>query len=415
MKKLKTSNIIIYILLSSSLFFGFLMNEDLSGGGSQTDFKITWSYVLGLKGDLISYYKNWSHIHLPLHYIIVSFFSKLFGGPDSIRFIFCLIGILIPILFYKTLVIKYKDIDKNNLFLFASILLILPTFRYTVIWANAQITAQIFFLISIFFFLKWSRSKKSRIDINLFLQILFLSLACYTRQDYTIYFLFLMFLLFKVLNFGDYLKISIVIILLSIPGIIFVIEQNSVTNIKFTNKFQNFLLVNSSIISFYLLPLFLINKISLKKIFKNLKEIKIFTLIFLLSLILVMMLSINFDYNYKLGGGFILKTSIFLFDSKIPFFISSAIGLTLILFLSKKNIDNFIFLFLLMFGYSADIVYQKYFEPIFLISFFLILNNSLTKEILISKKNIYALYIYFLFYFVSAYMNHLFSLSRQFI
>jgi len=415
MKKLKTSNIIIYILLSSSLFFGFLMNEDLSGGGSQTDFKITWSYVLGLKGDLISYYKNWSHIHLPLHYIIVSFFSKLFGGPDSIRFIFCLIGILIPILFYKTLVIKYKDIDKNNLFLFASILLILPTFRYTVIWANAQITAQIFFLISIFFFLKWSRSKKSRIDINLFLQILFLSLACYTRQDYTIYFLFLMFLLFKVLNFGDYLKISIVIILLSIPGIIFVIEQNSVTNIKFTNKFQNFFLVNSSIISFYLLPLFLINKISLKKIFKNLKEIKIFTLIFLLSLILVMMLSINFDYNYKLGGGFILKTSIFLFDSKIPFFISSAIGLTLILFLSKKNIDNFIFLFLLMFGYSADIVYQKYFEPIFLISFFLILNNSLTKEILISKKNIYALYIYFLFYFVSAYMNHLFSLSRQFI
>ena len=370
MKKLKTSNIIIYILLSSSLFFGFLMNEDLSGGGSQTDFKITWSYVLGLKGDLISYYKNWSHIHLPLHYIIVSFFSKLFGGPDSIRFIFCLIGILIPILFYKTLVIKYKDIDKNNLFLFASILLILPTFRYTVIWANAQITAQIFFLISIFFFLKWSRSKKSRIDINLFLQILFLSLACYTRQDYTIYFLFLMFLLFKVLNFGDYLKISIVIILLSIPGIIFVIEQNSVTNIKFTNKFQNFFLVNSSIISFYLLPLFLINKISLKKIFKNLKEIKIFTLIFLLSLILVMMLSINFDYNYKLGGGFILKTSIFLFDSKIPFFISSAIGLTLILFLSKKNIDNFIFLFLLMFGYSADIVYQKYFEPIFLISFF---------------------------------------------
>ena len=415
MKKLKTSNIIIYILLSSSLFFGFLMNEDLSGGGSQTDFKITWSYVLGLKGDLISYYKNWSHIHLPLHYIIVSFFSKLFGGPDSIRFIFCLIGILIPILFYKTLVIKYKDIDKNNLFLFASILLILPTFRYTVIWANAQITAQIFFLISIFFFLKWSRSKKSRIDINLFLQILFLSLACYTRQDYTIYFLFLMFLLFKVLNFGDYLKISIVIILLSIPGIIFVIEQNSVTNIKFTNKFQNFFLVNSSIISFYLLPLFLINKISLKKIFKNLKEIKIFTLIFLLSLILVMMLSINFDYNYKLGGGFILKTSIFLFDSKIPFFISSAIGLTLILFLSKKNIDNFIFLFLLMFGYSADIVYQKYFEPIFLISFFLILNNSLTKEILISKKNIYALYIYFLFYFVSAYMNHLFSLSRQYI
>ena len=134
-----------------------------------------------------------------------------------------------------------------------------------------------------------------------------------------------MFLLFKVLNFGDYLKISIVIILLSIPGIIFVIEQNSVTNIKFTNKFQNFFLVNSSIISFYLLPLFLINKISLKKIFKNLKEIKIFTLIFLLSLILVMMLSINFDYNYKLGGGFILKTSIFLFDSKIPFFISSAI------------------------------------------------------------------------------------------
>ena len=238
MKKLKTTNIIIYILLSFSLFLGFLMNEDLSGGGSQRDFNTTWSYVLGLKGDLISYYKNWSHIHLPFHYIIVSYFSKFFGGPDIIRFIFCLIGILIPILFYKTLVIKYKDIDKNNLFLFASILLILPTFRYTVIWANAQITAQIFFLISIFFFLKWTKINKSKIDINLSLQILFLSLACYTRQDYSIYFLFFMFLLFKCLNLTDYLKISMAIILLSIPGIVFVLIKiqlqilNSHTNSK---------------------------------------------------------------------------------------------------------------------------------------------------------------------------------------
>ena len=173
--------------------------------------------------------------------------------------------------------------------------------------------------------------------------------------------------------------------------------------------------MNSSIISFYLIPLFLINIVSLKKIFKDYKDIKTFTLIFLISLILVLILSINFDYNYKLGGGFILKTSLFLFDSKIPFFISSAIGFTLIYLLSKKNIDIFIFLFLLMFGYSADTVYQKYFEIFFLFYFFLILNNNLTKEILISKKNIYILYVYFIFYFVSAYTNHIFSLSRQLI
>ena len=416
MKKLDTINIIIYIFLSFSLLLGFFINEDLSGGGSQTDFKNTWPYVLGLKSNLISYYQNWSHIHLPFHYVILSYLSKLLGGPpEIIRFIFCIAGILVPILFYKNLLLKYKDIDKNNLFLFACILLIFPTFRYTVIWANAQITAQIFFLISIFFFLKLSENNKTKIDIYLFLQILFLSLACYTRQDYAIYFLFFMFLLLKRLDLKDFFKISIAIIVMSIPGVFFVIEQTSVTNIKFTYKFQNFLLVNSSIISLYLIPLFFINNIYKKNIFKINKAIKKFILIFLTSLFFVSILSFNFDYNYKLGGGFILKTSLFLFGSKIPFFISSALGFTLIYYLSKKNIYNFIFFLLLIFGYSADIVYQKYFEPIFLISFFLVLNNNLTKEILRSKKNIYALYIYFFFYFVSAYLNQIFSLARQII
>ena len=79
MKKLDTINIIIYIFLSFSLLLGFFINEDLSGGGSQTDFKNTWPYVLGLKV-INSGIKTITYIY---HFIYLSYLSKLLGGPET--------------------------------------------------------------------------------------------------------------------------------------------------------------------------------------------------------------------------------------------------------------------------------------------------------------------------------------------
>ena len=410
-ENLEIQSILIFLILSISVLLGFYFNEDGSGGGAQNDFNETWPYILNLKNDIFYHYLNWENIHLPLHYILISFLYRIIENVEIIRFIFCLASLSLPLIFYKCLIRKFDNLDKNNLFIFACSILLLPTFRYTAIWTNVQITAQIFFLISIYFYLSWSKENNNKIDKNLILQNLFLALSVYTRQDYAIYYLFFMIIYFQKLNFNDFFKLAIFILVLAIPGIIFILDQQSVLNIKFTSKLQNFLLVNSSIMSFYLIPIFFLVAINKIEFFK--KDLKFFIYSFLLFTILVFILSFKFDYNYILGGGFILKLSLILFNSNYLFYLSCIIGLVLLSYLSKISINNSILILLVIFGYSADIVYQKYFEPIFIFLLFLLMNSNIFQEFLKSKKNILLLLIFNLIYSMSAVMNQIFLFSRN--
>ena len=410
-ENLEIQSILIFLILSISVLLGFYFNEDGSGGGAQNDFNETWPYILNLKNDLFYHYLNWENIHLPLHYILISFLYRIIENVEIIRFIFCLASLSLPLIFYKCLIRKFDNLDKNNLFIFACSILLLPTFRYTAIWTNVQITAQIFFLISIYFYLSWSKENNNKIDKNLILQNLFLALSVYTRQDYAIYYLFFMIIYFQKLNFNDFFKLAIFILVLATPGIIFILDQQSVLNIKFTSKLQNFLLVNSSIMSFYLIPIFFLVAINKIEFFK--KDLKFFIYSFLLFTILVFILSFKFDYNYILGGGFILKLSLILFNSNYLFYLSCIIGLVLLSYLSKISINNSILILLVIFGYSADIVYQKYFEPIFIFLLFLLMNSNIFQEFLKSKKNILLLLIFNLIYSISAVMNQIFLFSRN--
>ena len=410
-ENLEKQSILIFLILSISVFLGFYFNEDGSGGGAQNDFNETWPYILNLKNDIFYHYLNWENIHLPLHYILISFLYRIIENVEIIRFIFCLASLSLPLIFYKCLIRKFDNLDRNNLFIFACSILLLPTFRYTAIWTNVQITAQIFFLISIYFYLSWSKENNNKIDKNLILQNLFLALSVYTRQDYAIYYLFFMIIYFQKLNFNDFFKLAIFILVLATPGIIFILDQQSVLNIKFTSKLQNFLLVNSSIMSFYLIPIFFLVAINKIEFFK--KDLKFFIYSFLLFTILVFILSLKFDYNYILGGGFILKLSLILFNSKYLFYLSCIIGLVLLSYLSKISINNSILILLVIFGYGADIVYQKYFEPIFIFLLFLLMNSNIFQEFLKSKKNILLLLIFNLIYSMSAVMNQIFLFSRN--
>ncbi len=410
-ENLEIQSILIFLILSISVLLGFYFNEDGSGGGAQNDFNETWPYILNLKNDIFYHYLNWENIHLPLHYILISFLYRIIENVEIIRFIFCLASLSLPLIFYKCLIRKFDNLDKNNLFIFACSILLLPTFRYTAIWTNVQITAQIFFLISIYFYLTWLKENDNKIDKNLILQNLFLALSVYTRQDYAIYHLFFMIIYFQKLNFNDFVKLAIFILVLATPGIIFILDQQSVLNIKFTSKLQNFLLVNSSIMSFYLIPIFFLVAINKIEFFK--KDLKFFIYSFLLFTILVFILSFKFDYNYILGGGFILKLSLILFNSNYLFYLSCIIGLVLLSYLSKISINNSILILLVIFGYGADIVYQKYFEPIFIFLLFLLMNSNIFQEFLKSKKNILLLLIFNLIYSMSAVMNQIFLFSRN--
>ena len=159
------------------------------------------------------------------------------------------------------------------------------------------------------------------------------------------------------------------------------------------------------------MPLFFSLFITNKNIFK--KEIKFFLISLIFFSFIVFLLSNYFNYNYTLGGGFLLKLSHILFNNNILFYLSSIIGFVFLSYLSKKNINNLAIVLLILLGYSSSVIFQKYFEPTFLIIFFLLIQSTISTEFFKNRKNILYTYIYFIIYFGSAVINNFFEYSKN--
>ena len=114
-----------------------------------------------------------------------------------------------------------------------------------------------------------------------------------------------------------------------------------------------------------------------------------------------------------MGGGFLLKLSILLLSNNWLFFISSILGFVFLSYVAKENLNNLIIILLILFGYSSSVIFQKYFEPTFLVIFFLLLQSKVPGEFLKNYKNILFLYIYFSIYLISSFINNIFEFSKN--
>lgn len=145
---------LIFFLSFLTLFLSLYFNEDGYGRGAYGDFRDTWGYIENIIKNNFKIINplNWT-LHFPLHYYIISFLHYIIGDQTYIRVLFCVISIFVPCLF----IIIYKKNNNNLRYEFstilASIIFFIPGFRYTSIWVNNNITATIFFLVSIFFFI----------------------------------------------------------------------------------------------------------------------------------------------------------------------------------------------------------------------------------------------------------------------
>ena len=410
--KISLLNKSLYLLLSLSLFIGFYFGEDSSGsGGHIADFNNTWQLVLNFQKSLFIDFTKWIAI-FPLHYIILSKIQILVQDQYLLRLFHCAISVIIPYLFYVCLKNKFENVDKNLLFLFSLIIFLLPSFRSGAIWANSQITGLIFFLLSLIFFTSWIKKKDfSRINLDLFLQITFMSLAVYTRQLYAAVFLYLVFLYYKNLKFKTFLLSCTIIFIFALPGIFLVLNFPILLGLTYDGRFYNSILVNSSIISFYLIPIYFSLFFDKQNDF-HLKDKKII-IAALISVFIVLIFSYFFNYNFRLGGGFFLKLSIILFDNFYLFFASSFIGLFLILLLSFEDKDNFLLIALLILAFSGFYIAQKYFEPIFLLLLFVVLETKISHKFFSNFKHTYFYYSYILIYFISAVINDVFRITKS--
>ena len=105
-------SMIIFFLSYLSLIYSFFINEDGSGSGARGDFESTYGFILALQENLLTDPVEFTLVHTPLHFIILSFVERIIDEPYFLRLIFCLFSIIIPIFFLKTL--KLTENNKFN-------------------------------------------------------------------------------------------------------------------------------------------------------------------------------------------------------------------------------------------------------------------------------------------------------------
>ena len=411
---LSTISYSIFLLFIFSLYVGFLNQEAISGAGAKKDFYFTWNYVLALEKNMLTDPTTWT-VHTPLHYFILFNLYKVLNSQEAVRFAIIVVSFFIPILFYVNLRIKFPKVRKSILLIFATSIFLYPSFRYSALWANSHITALIFFLLSTYYFLVWEKSLSKTITIPVVLSTICLALAVYTRQYYAFIFFYYLFVFFSKLYIKDFLKLCFFIFILTLPGFYLIYEYPLlVKNAFFTLRYHNTLLINSSIISFYLIPFFLIfcfSKDNVNIIKKNLISFLFLSVIITFLPILV---GFNyFDFNNGAGGGFLLKLSYLLFNGPYFFFLTSLIGFFMILLICREDNKNIIIFLILLLCFSGYIIYQKNFEPMFLIILFLLINTKLTSNFLKEGKNMILYYFYIISYLASAILNDYFQLSSK--
>lgn len=365
----------LFLFFLISLITSFFMGEN-SAGGAKYDHYVTSNYILLFSNNIrenIFVYNPQLNPHLPFFYIII---GKLynFTSLEILRFFYLLISTTLPIIFYKILKLKFKNINKNILFLISILIFLSPYFRSSAVWLTNDNLALIFFSISIYYFFKTDMFKSK--NINSILKCFFyLMLSAYVRQNFSLFILFYIYHLFLNSEFKFFFVVFIFNLILSIPilyylfyydHISYYLANNSTNKIDYSLNF----LICLNLFLFYLIP-FIVSKAIIKKIlFKikfNFKEILLlFFFIFIINYFIT-------DYSTPIngiGGGVFYKLFVKYLNIPELFFLFSIISLVLLFCFFDKKISNLILIISLFLLYPLPTLYQKYYDPLFLILLF---------------------------------------------
>ena len=391
------------------LFFmlGFFLNENSSGGALSDynhHFKVILSFKENLKDSLINYH-IFKTDHSPLFIYSLLIIYNFLESEFFLRFLYSHLGLLIPFLLYKCLKLELQNISSDKLFLFSFILLLSPFVRSLSYWPGSEIISLIFFLISIYFYLKFKKNNK--IFNNILLNIFFLALSAYYKPVYSIFSLFFFYEFFKILGISKKLFFIFVLnIFLSLPAFYFLFFVNdylfefmSSDNSAYYFNIANIILIVTSIIFFHLL--FLSSHIYFEK---NLFFLKFNKFEVILIFLIVSLASIYFNFDVTqigYGGGFFLKISNIFFKNNYFFYFICFFGIILIFNLIKINFFKHLILIICLFLQNPhNYFYHEYYEPLFLIVFFTLFDRKMFQNFFNKNLNLISLYLFYTLFFL---------------
>ncbi len=402
-----SKKIFIYFLFVISLFIGFYLNEN-SSGGAKIDYNFLIPYIIGFSENFkesLNLFLNEKAtlIHSPVFYIFNGYLLKITNSLLLIKFLNIFLSCLIPYIIYECLKLKYK-IDNKTIFFLSLVIFLSPYFRTSAIWLLGDNLSLLFFSLSIFYYFK-TINRNNKIDY--FLCLLFLILCCYIRYYYCLFVIFYLFHFMKNTNKNLFLQLIIFCFLFSLPAIIYllyIIENFNyfelLSNKVSINYFNNLLFI-LTILFFYLIPFLIFFIKDIYFYYKDKKLIIFSIILFLLSSYFINGFYGQFNLNNSYGGG--------VFDKLLKVLnINILAGIYLISFLSivsfnflfkSSRFQNYFVIIILILCFPLGTIYQKYFDPLFLILFFTLIDTSLLKKIILADDNkIYFIKSYFLIF-----------------
>ena len=398
------NNLLIFfsIFLYLSLIFGFVFGEDFNGGAKSDFFTIIKNaklFILDYKYYLLNYDELLDR-NSPIIVVIIAKLIEIGLEIPTIQLIFLHINLFLCVYFYKSLKIIFYDTDKLGLKYLSLIVFLSPTFRAISIWPHSRIIGLLFFTISLYYFLKFKFKKKnfSYVLTNSF----FLAIGSYFSPNFSIFalYFFIEYLIYYKLK-KELFYYIIFSIFLAFPAFyyLFILDvffiftggtpgsEEYLKNYSVISYLSNKILIISSIIFFYLIPIIFTKK----EVWTKIKFDRYLLLIFLFFILNI----VFFDYKIEFtGGGIFFKFSNILFSNNIFFYLMAFVSFYFI-YLKYINFNNFLIIFILLISNPQLSIYHKYYDPLLLILFFTIFKINLSK----SYFNFTNLSILYLFYF----------------
>lgn len=322
---------LIFILFYASVVISFFFGED-SLGGAEHDYIYHLKFIeLFQENGFIDGLKKFSKLdyearNSPIFYIIFAYLNQ-FISLEYLKFFNTLVSLFISLVFFKCLELKYKNQNNLVLILISCIIFLSPTVRSLSIWPYPLLWGILLFIISIYYYLKFldTHNKNNKFKFS-FISTLLIILAAYLHPPLGLFNFFYLFYFWKFLKKNRFFLIVLANIFFSIPAVIFLLDNGILffhkvegenVDIFTTLNFFNKIIIISTIIFYFLMPI--INPIKLtKEIFSKINFIK---LLIFFAITIIFSLYFNYDFTEIHGGGFIHKASYLLFGNYLFLYI----------------------------------------------------------------------------------------------
>ena len=403
-KTLNFYNICSFLLFYLTLLVGFYYGENLNYGAYLDWISINYILIDDFSNNLtytFLNYDSYGHRHSPIYLIFLSLFLDLGLDIDQVRFFHLHLCISLIIIFYQCLRLKFTNINNNYIFLLSLIIFLSPTFRSLAIWPDSRLPGLIFFVLAIYFFLKFS--KKNEVKYAWYTCVS-LVVSSYISPNFSVFILYFFYFFLKKVKFK---KLSFLITfnflaLLPILYYIFILDVNFLAagvtpnlnnvDINFSFNLSDKIMIISSIIFFHLSPILIMGN-SFNQFINFLSK----KFIILIPLTVGLIFFFNYQINYT-GGGVFLNLSHLLFDNNYLFYMGSFFFISFVIYIASFSLNNFFLLTLLIISNIQNTIYHKYYEPLILIMFFTLIEYPQVESFLKKKNNIFYLYLLSLIY-----------------